>query len=159
MPCISKNIFATFTLLANADKIQKYKIEWFSETQMLLLLTLWQRPQEHFNRHPPLWHPYTLTFDMIPYTLKTLARYLPGLIENIRVCGPRSGLSVVIRFAIKSVQQNTHALVGVIHTPAPIEKAFWGWFTRRVVLHRWMVTLLTFLCMPEKMTTLDTSGI
>ena len=61
MGCIAhqKNIFATFPLLANADNIHKYKIEWFSETETLLLLTLWQRPQEHFNRHPPLWHPYT----------------------------------------------------------------------------------------------------
>ena len=66
-----KNIFATFTLLANADKIQKYKIEWSSETKKLLLLTLWQRPQEHFNRHPHLWHPYALIFDVIPYTLNT----------------------------------------------------------------------------------------
>ena len=101
-------MFATFSLfIANADKIQKYKTEWFSETEMLLLLTLWQRPQEHFNQHPPLWHPYTLTFDVIPYTLKTLERYFAGLIEHIRVCGPRSGISVVIRFAAKSVLQNT----------------------------------------------------
>ena len=29
------NIFATFPLLANADNIHKYKIEWFSETETL----------------------------------------------------------------------------------------------------------------------------
>ena len=75
MGCLAhQNIFfATCPLLSNADKIQKYKIEWFSETGKLLLLTLRQRPHEHFNRHPPLWHPYTLIFDVIPYTLKTLS--------------------------------------------------------------------------------------
>ena len=46
MPCTSKHIFATFTSSANADKIQKYKIEWFSETENLLLLNLWQRPKD-----------------------------------------------------------------------------------------------------------------
>ena len=36
-----KNMFAAFPLsIANADKIQKYKIECFSETEKLLLLTL-----------------------------------------------------------------------------------------------------------------------
>ena len=119
MGCLAhqKIIFATFPLLANADKIHKYKTEWFSETETLLLLTLWQRHQEHFNRQPPLWHPYTLTFDLIPYTLKTLERYSPGIIEHIRVCGPRSGFSVVIRFATTSVLQNIHALVVVIPYP------------------------------------------
>ena len=53
-----QNMFAVFPLfIANADNIQKCKIEWFSETKKLLLLTLWQKPQEHFNRHPILWHP------------------------------------------------------------------------------------------------------
>ena len=154
-----KNIFATFPLLANANKIYKYKIEWFSETETPLLLTLWQRPQEHFNQHPPLWHPYTLTFDVIPYTLKTLESYFPGIIEHIRVCGPRSGFSVIIRFATKSVLQNIHALVVFIHTPPLSNKHEWGSFTRRVVLYRLIITLLTFLCMPEKMTTLDTYEI
>ena len=124
MPGTSNNIFATFPLLANADKIQNYKIEWFSETEKLLLLTLWQRPQERFNRHPPLWHPYTLTFAVIPYTLKTLERYFPGLIEHIWVCGPRSGFSVVIRFATKSVLQNMHALVAVNILPVLSNKRF-----------------------------------
>ena len=158
MGCLAhqKYIFATFPLLANANKIYKYKIEWFSETETLLLLTLWQRPQEHFNRHPPLWHPYTLTFYVIPYTLKTLESYFPGIIEHIRVCGPRSGFSVVIRFATKSVLQNIHAFLVFIHTPPLSNKREWGSFTRRVVLHRWIITLLTFLCMPEKTTTLDT---
>ena len=68
---------------------------------------------------------YTPTFDMIPYTLKTFERYFPGLIEHIRVFGPRSGFSVGIRFA-KSVLQIIHVLVVVIHTPAHSEKAFWG---------------------------------
>ena len=45
MPCTSKNIFSTFPLLASADKIQKYKTEWFSEAETLLLLTLWQSPR------------------------------------------------------------------------------------------------------------------
>ena len=42
MECLArqKNIFATFPLLANADNIPKYKIEWFSETEALLLLTV-----------------------------------------------------------------------------------------------------------------------
>ena len=161
MPCTSKNIFATFSLLANAYKIQKYKIDWFSDTEKLLLLTLWQRPQEHLNRNPSLWHPYTLTFDVIPYTLKTLERYFLGLLEHIRVCGPISGFSVVLRFATKSVLQNMHASVVVNHTctPTPIEFAFWGSFIRQVVLHCWMITLFTFQCIPKKMTTLDTSGI
>ena len=76
----TKNMFAAFPLfIANADKIQKCKIEWFSDTKKLLLLTLWQRPQEHFNRHPLFWHPYTPTFDVIPYTLKTIESYFPGL--------------------------------------------------------------------------------
>ena len=118
----TKNTFATFPLfIASADKIQKYKIEWFSETEKLLLLTLWQRPQEHFNRHPLLCHLYTPTFDVIPYTLKTLERYFPGLIEHIRVCRPSSGFSFVIRFATKSVLQNIHTLVLVIHAPTHIE--------------------------------------
>ena len=92
-------------LLAIADKIQKYKTEGFSETEELILLTVWQRHQEHFNRHFPVLHPYTPTFDMIPYTLKTPERYLiPGLIEHIRVCGPISGFSVVIRFAKSDLQ-------------------------------------------------------
>ena len=146
MLCTSKNIccqIAKYPLLANADKILKYKIERLSETEEVLLLSVWQRPQEHFNRHFPVWHPYTPTFDMIPHTLKTLERYFPGLIEHIRVCGLRSGFSVVIRFA-KSALQNINVLVVVIHTPAHIEKAFWGWFTRGVVLYRWMITLLTF---------------
>ena len=114
----TKNMFAAFPLfIANAVKIQKYIIEWFSETEKLLLLTLWQRPQEHFNRHPLLWHPYTITFDVIPYTLKTIEMYFPGLIEHIRVCGPRWSFSFVIRFATKSVLQNIHALVVIIYTP------------------------------------------
>ena len=127
MGCLShqKNIVATFPLLAIADNIHKYKTEWFSETETLLLLTLWQRPQEHFNRRPPLWHPYTLTFVVIPYTLKTLESYIPGIIEHIRVCWLRSGLSVVIRFDTKSVLQNIHALVVVvIHTPPLSNKRY-----------------------------------
>ena len=96
-------------------------MECFSEAETLLLLTLWQRPQEHFNRIC-LWHPYTLTFDVIPYTLKTLDCYFPGI---IRVCGPRSGFSVVIRFETKSVIQNIHALVVVvIHTPPLSNKRY-----------------------------------
>ena len=55
---------------------------------------------------------------MIPYTLKTLERYFPGLIENIQVCGPRSG------FATKSVLQNIHALRVVIHTPLLLNMCF-----------------------------------
>ena len=47
---------------------------------------------------------------MIHYTLKTLERYFLGLIEHIRVCRPRSGFSVIIRFT-KSVLQNIHVLV------------------------------------------------
>ena len=124
MPCTPKNIFATFPLLASVDKIHKYKIEWFSETETLLLLTLWQKPQEHFNRHSPLWHPCTLAFNVIAYTLKTLERYSPGIIKHIRVCEPRSGFSVVIRFATKSVLQNIPALVVVIHTPPPSNKRY-----------------------------------
>ena len=50
--------------------------------------------------------------------------YFPGLIEHIRVCRPRSGFSVVIRFATKSVLQNIHALVVVIHTPPLSNKRF-----------------------------------
>ena len=61
---------------------------------------------------------------MIPYTLKTLERYFLGLIEHIRVCGPKSGFSAVIRFATKSVLQNIHALVVVIHTPPLSNKRF-----------------------------------
>ena len=61
---------------------------------------------------------------MIPYTLKKLERYFPGLIEHIQVCGPRSGFSAVIRFATKSVLQNIHALVVVIHTPPLSNKCF-----------------------------------
>ena len=35
----TKNMFAAFPLfIANADKIQKYKIKWFSGTEKLLLL-------------------------------------------------------------------------------------------------------------------------
>ena len=30
-----------------------------------------------FNRYSLLWHPYTLTFDVIPYTLKTIESYFP----------------------------------------------------------------------------------
>ena len=42
----TKNMFAAFLLfIANADKIQKYKIEWFSETKKLLLLTLDRDPR------------------------------------------------------------------------------------------------------------------
>ena len=38
----TKNMFAAFPLsIASADKIQKYKIEWFSETEKFLLLTQW----------------------------------------------------------------------------------------------------------------------
>ena len=97
----TKHIFAAFPLfIANADKIQT---------------------PGAFNRNPLLWHPYTLTFALIPYTLKTLERYFPGLIENIRVCGPSSGFSFVIRFATKSILQNIHALVVVIHTPTHVE--------------------------------------
>ena len=46
-----------------------------------------------------------------------------GLIENIRVCGPRSGFSFVIRLATTSVLQNIH-LVVVIHTPPLSNKRF-----------------------------------
>ena len=61
---------------------------------------------------------------MIPYTFKTLERYFPGLLEHIRVCGPRSGFSVVIRFVRKSILQNIHALVVIIHTPPLSNKRF-----------------------------------
>ena len=100
-----KIFVAKYPLLANADKTQKYKIERFSRTGELLLLTVWKRPQEQFNhRNFLVWPPYTPTFDIIPYTLKTLERYFLDLIKHIQVCGSRS------------------------------KKAFWGWFTRQVAL-------------------------
>ena len=111
----SKNYFCHISIISQYR--QDSEVQKFSETEKLLLLTLWQRPQEHFNRHPPLWHPYTLKFDVIPYTFKTLERYCPGLMEHIRVCGPKWDFLVDIRFATKSVLQNIHALVVVIHTP------------------------------------------
>ena len=61
---------------------------------------------------------------MIPYTLKTIESYFPGLIEHIRVYGPRSGISFVKRYATASVLQNIQALVVVIHTPPLLNKRF-----------------------------------
>ena len=40
-----KHLFSTFPLLANADKTQKYKKEWFSETEKLILLTVTATPE------------------------------------------------------------------------------------------------------------------
>ena len=105
----TKNMFAAFLLfIANADKIQKYKNRMIFRDKEASFVNSGQRPQEHFNRHSLPWHPYTLTFDVISYTLKTIKSYFLGLIEYIWVCGPRPGFPFVKRFATTSVLQNIH---------------------------------------------------